>query len=319
MLAAGKAYYCYASPEELTEMREKARAEGRSKLYDGRWRDRDPSEAPPERQAGDPPQGAAHRRDRDRGSGAGPRRLAEREPRRPRAAALRRQSDLHARRRGRRSRHGRHAHHPRRRSPDQRRAAETDLRCARLDRAGDGAHSADPRAGRREALQAPRRARRRGLSRDGLSARGDAQLSGAARLGAWRPGDLLDRRDDQGVRPAGDRPLARALRFRQAGKSQRPLHPPDRGRRSRRRDRARAALCAERRRACREAQSGPARKADRRDARPEGARQDADRADRERALPLRRPPARARRQGEGADHAGSARRARQPLARTGAG
>ena len=42
MLAAGKAYYCYAEPEELAEMREKARAEGRSKLYDGRWRDRDP-------------------------------------------------------------------------------------------------------------------------------------------------------------------------------------------------------------------------------------------------------------------------------------
>jgi glutamyl-tRNA synthetase len=47
LLAAGKAYRCYASPEELTQMREKARAEGRSKLYDGRWRDRDPSEAPP--------------------------------------------------------------------------------------------------------------------------------------------------------------------------------------------------------------------------------------------------------------------------------
>ena len=42
MLAAGKAYHCYASPEELAAMREKARAEGRSKLYDGRWRDRDP-------------------------------------------------------------------------------------------------------------------------------------------------------------------------------------------------------------------------------------------------------------------------------------
>jgi glutamyl-tRNA synthetase len=47
MLAAGKAYHCYASPEELAEMREKARAEGRSKLYDGRWRDRDPSDARP--------------------------------------------------------------------------------------------------------------------------------------------------------------------------------------------------------------------------------------------------------------------------------
>jgi glutamyl-tRNA synthetase len=47
LLAAGKAYHCYASPEELAEMREAARREGRSKLYDGRWRDRDPAEAPP--------------------------------------------------------------------------------------------------------------------------------------------------------------------------------------------------------------------------------------------------------------------------------
>jgi glutamyl-tRNA synthetase len=46
LLAAGKAYYCYASPAELEEMREKARAEGRPIRYDGRWRDRDPSEAP---------------------------------------------------------------------------------------------------------------------------------------------------------------------------------------------------------------------------------------------------------------------------------
>jgi glutamyl-tRNA synthetase len=47
LLAAGHAYHCYASPEELAQMREKARAEGRAKLYDGRWRDRDPSVAPP--------------------------------------------------------------------------------------------------------------------------------------------------------------------------------------------------------------------------------------------------------------------------------
>jgi glutamyl-tRNA synthetase len=46
LLAAGKAYRCYCSPEELTEMREAARREGRSKLYDGRWRDRDANEAP---------------------------------------------------------------------------------------------------------------------------------------------------------------------------------------------------------------------------------------------------------------------------------
>jgi glutamyl-tRNA synthetase len=46
LLADGKAYYCYASPQELTDMREAARREGRSKLYDGRWRERDPKDAP---------------------------------------------------------------------------------------------------------------------------------------------------------------------------------------------------------------------------------------------------------------------------------
>lgn len=47
MLANGTAYRCYASAEELTAMRELAKAEGRPMRYDGRWRDRDPSEAPP--------------------------------------------------------------------------------------------------------------------------------------------------------------------------------------------------------------------------------------------------------------------------------
>jgi glutamyl-tRNA synthetase len=46
LLANGKAYRCYATSEELAAMREKARAEGRTRLYDGLWRDRDPSEAP---------------------------------------------------------------------------------------------------------------------------------------------------------------------------------------------------------------------------------------------------------------------------------
>jgi glutamyl-tRNA synthetase len=46
LLASGKAYRCYATAEELTAMREKARAEGRNRLYDGLWRDRDPSLAP---------------------------------------------------------------------------------------------------------------------------------------------------------------------------------------------------------------------------------------------------------------------------------
>jgi glutamyl-tRNA synthetase len=46
LLAEGKAYRCYASPQELEEMRESARAQGRPPRYDGRWRDRDPALAP---------------------------------------------------------------------------------------------------------------------------------------------------------------------------------------------------------------------------------------------------------------------------------
>lgn len=48
LLAEGKAYYCYASAEELQQMREAARAEGKSKLYNGLWRDRDPSDPRPD-------------------------------------------------------------------------------------------------------------------------------------------------------------------------------------------------------------------------------------------------------------------------------
>src|SRR3977135_469425 len=46
LLVSAHAYYCYATPQELDEMRDKARAEGRPPRYDGRWRDRPASEAP---------------------------------------------------------------------------------------------------------------------------------------------------------------------------------------------------------------------------------------------------------------------------------
>ena len=46
MLAQGNAYYCYCTADELKQMREQAAAEGRSPRYDGRWRDRDPKDAP---------------------------------------------------------------------------------------------------------------------------------------------------------------------------------------------------------------------------------------------------------------------------------
>jgi glutamyl-tRNA synthetase len=46
LLAEGKAYNCYCTPEELTAMRERQRAAGENVRYDGTWRDRDPAEAP---------------------------------------------------------------------------------------------------------------------------------------------------------------------------------------------------------------------------------------------------------------------------------
>jgi glutamyl-tRNA synthetase len=47
LLAQGRAYYCYCTPEELEAMREKARKEGRPVRYDGTWRDRSPADVPP--------------------------------------------------------------------------------------------------------------------------------------------------------------------------------------------------------------------------------------------------------------------------------
>ncbi|MGE0211841.1 MAG: glutamate--tRNA ligase [Parvibaculaceae bacterium] len=46
LLESGNAYRCYCTPQELDEMRKRAMAEGRPIRYDGRWRDRDPKEAP---------------------------------------------------------------------------------------------------------------------------------------------------------------------------------------------------------------------------------------------------------------------------------
>lgn len=47
LIAQGHAYHCYASPEELEEMRSAQRAAGQPIRYDGRWRDRPVSDAKP--------------------------------------------------------------------------------------------------------------------------------------------------------------------------------------------------------------------------------------------------------------------------------
>lgn len=47
MLAAGTAYYCYSSPEEVEAMREAARAQGLKPRYDGTWRPEPGKTLPP--------------------------------------------------------------------------------------------------------------------------------------------------------------------------------------------------------------------------------------------------------------------------------
>jgi glutamyl-tRNA synthetase len=46
LLGSGRAYYCYATADELREMRETAQAAGKPPRYNGLWRDRDPALAP---------------------------------------------------------------------------------------------------------------------------------------------------------------------------------------------------------------------------------------------------------------------------------
>ena len=46
LLASGRAYYCYCTPDELRQMREAAQAAGKPPRYNGYWRDRDPALAP---------------------------------------------------------------------------------------------------------------------------------------------------------------------------------------------------------------------------------------------------------------------------------
>jgi len=47
LLEKGLAYHCYASPEELEQMREQQRAAGKPIRYDGRWRDKPASDRRP--------------------------------------------------------------------------------------------------------------------------------------------------------------------------------------------------------------------------------------------------------------------------------
>jgi glutamyl-tRNA synthetase len=54
LLESGHAYPCFATPEELSVMREQQIAAGRTPMYDGRFRDLDPAEARRRIEAGEP-------------------------------------------------------------------------------------------------------------------------------------------------------------------------------------------------------------------------------------------------------------------------
>ena len=175
-------------------MREKARAEGRTRLYDGLWRDRDPTEAPagikPTIRLKAPQTGETVIEDQVQG------RVVWQNENLDDLVLLRGDGN-----------------------PTYMLAVVVDdhdmgvthvirgddhlINAARQKQIYDAlgwdvpehvAHSADPWARRLKALETPWRAGRRCLSRHGLPAGGAAQLPGPARLEPWRPGDLFDRR-----------------------------------------------------------------------------------------------------------------------------
>ena len=233
LLASGKAYYCYASPEELTAMREAARRDGRAKLYDGRWRDRDPADAPagvkPTIRLKAPVTGETVIEDQVQG------RVVWQNENLDDLVLLR--SDG---------------------TPTYMLAVVVDdhdmavthvirgddhlTNAARQKQIYDALGWAVPvmlahipahsrRTGRIESCPAPaQRARRRFSYRAmGYLPAALRQLSGAGSAGATAdPGNLLHRGNGRSLRPAADRPLAGAVRYRQTGKPQRTLHPAKR-------------------------------------------------------------------------------------------
>ena len=187
MLEAGKAYRCYAAPEELAAMRERAMKEGRAPGYDGTWRDKEPKDWPKDKpyavrlkapregetSVADHVQGHVTWANKDlddmvllRSDGTPTYMLA----------VVVDDHDMGITHIIRGDDHLTNA------------ARQTQIyRCDGLARSALRAYSADPRAGWRQALQAAWRAGRRGLPRHGLpAARRCAIIS--PRLG-WSHGD----------------------------------------------------------------------------------------------------------------------------------
>src|SRR6266849_3911281 len=191
LLAAGRAYNCYASPEELAQMREAARREGRAKLYDGRWRDRSAAEAPrgmkPVIRFKAPSSGETVIEDQVQG------RVVWQNENLDDLVLLR--SDG---------------------TPTYMLAVvvdDHDMDVTHIIRGDDHLNNGARQTQSYQALgwSVPRMAHIP-LSH-GLPAGGDAQLSRPARLGAWRPGNFHHRGNGRSLRSGAYRTLARALRF----------------------------------------------------------------------------------------------------------
>ena len=138
--------------------------------------------------------------------------------------ALRRQRALQPRRRGGRSRHGHHARGPRRGPHLEHPAAGDDPARARRGAARLRPPAAAARAGRQEALKAPRRRLGSGAARFRLPPRGRAQLHRAARVGLRRVDHVLhDRGADRALRPVARLEEPGGLRRAEAALDERAL------------------------------------------------------------------------------------------------
>ena len=226
--------------------------------------------------------------------------VAEQGSRRPRAASIRRHTDLHARGRGGRPRHGHHPRHPRRRPPHECGAADADLPGSRLGRAE---HVAIPLIHGPDGAKLSKRHERssRGLPVDGIPARGPAQLP---RAWAGATGTRRSSRPTRWCRPSTS--------GRSGGRRPASISPSSRvptGTTCA--SRPMSTSCGRWKRSCRnsgrraprrDVRAGPVGEAPCGHAGPQGAGEDARRAPRQRVLPLRSATAHPRRQG--ADAAG---------------
>ncbi len=186
LLARGKAYRCYATAEELAVMREEQKAAGKPMRYDGRWRER----APGPEQAGKPfvvrlkarQDGETIVHDTVLGDVRFDNHQLDdmvllRSDGTPTYMLAVVVDD-----------HDMGVTHVIRGADHLNNAARQLQLIEALALAGAGLwpSAPDQRARRRQALQAPWRAGRRGLSRHGLPARDHAQLPASAGLESWR-------------------------------------------------------------------------------------------------------------------------------------